>query len=543
MVTILEIPYREASRTWISLGFYESLKQTARNIIARSCNTRKCHFVDYKQPRFATRFLEAITDPHFYQSFKRLNQLRDHWNFSNFGSVYIFSLCITLCFLSNNLIFSQTWSDPVIISKPASNSCSDFIIDKNKVMHCVWQIVLSATHKQIFYSKSANLGETWTDPVPITNNPDLRTDNPQIVADTSGNLYVCYEYDCILSMKICYVKLNYGDSIWSQPIEIGHGLSPRMAVDKNNRVYIFWSTGVEQYRYIEDGLLSEIFTMCSGPVTGCLLDDIAVDQQNTFHCIGTQFIENGGQGAWFTYDDNNWNPYVALSEKTFWESAISLNSIGEPSFVWRQSVSTDRTLTSTYFSECKNDTIQPAVLLGQKTTYPEIVLDYTDKPHVVECQQTDSNYQLVHRHRTSQGWLSQIVEENKIWYIQNNLISLDNSIFWVYNRADTIINPLTGTYYALVLFRKLELQPGLIENSMNEQLCVFPNPFSERLTIKFNKPGIDKCILSVLDLAGRTLFQRVIYTSKGENIISWKGTDNNGNRLDPGYYLIDLEVV
>ena len=85
MVTILEIPYREASRTGIFFGFDENLEQTAINIIARLGNTQKCHFVDYKQPRFATRFLEAITDSHFYRSLsghsniKKLFYTHEEW--------------------------------------------------------------------------------------------------------------------------------------------------------------------------------------------------------------------------------------------------------------------------------------------------------------------------------------------------------------------------------------------------------------------------------------------------------------------------------
>jgi hypothetical protein len=197
-----------------------------------------------------------------------------------------------------------------------------------------------------------------------------------------------------------------------------------MVVDRNNRVCFFWLYYGEKYRYLDNGFLSDIIPVYpSWPDTSCGLQDFAIDQDNAIQSVGVGGLGSVGYGAWFTFNNDQWGPFVPLCNNTFYESAISLNSIGDPSFVWRQLLPSNHYIEATYFSEIKNNTPTEPVLLGERTSYADIALDYTDKHHIVESQESDSTYQLVHRYRTGSGWQNQIVEENKTWYIYNNLLS------------------------------------------------------------------------------------------------------------------------
>jgi len=133
------------------------------------------------------------------------------------------------------------------------------------------------------------------------------------VADTSRNLYVSYNYDVGGWTKICYVKYTVSDSIWSQPTEIAHGVSNRLVIDHNNRVYFFWFAGRGYYRYLDNDVLSDTLSPNPGAPERYYFDNLTVDMNNNIHCVGNRTAGDHSHGAYFKCIYGNWNPYLDLS--------------------------------------------------------------------------------------------------------------------------------------------------------------------------------------------------------------------------------------
>jgi hypothetical protein len=445
-----------------------------------------------------------------------------------------------------NTVFPQTWSDPVTISKTGFNYSPDFKIDKAGVIHCIWAQEFEYNFKKIYYSKSMNNGETWTNPIPVTSNSNLWLDDPHIVADTSGNLYVSYDYNVggWPNSNICYVKFNASDSTWSQQTEIAIGMSNRLVIDHNNRVYFFWFAGTEYYRYLDDSILSDTFSVSEGTQLAYWFDNLSVDNQNKVHCVGNRTAGNHSHGAYFDFYSGVWSPYLDLSNESFFECGVSLNSIGFPSFVWRQVMpDSNQDVRGTYYSEFDGDSVQNPVFFSDKSTFPAIVIDCYDHPHVVEVEKMDSGYQLVHRFISGDTWQKEIIEQNKNGYGRNILISKNSCIYLFYNKADTVYISPPGSYYGMIIFRKLELPPGFIENSQKPEMVAYPNPFSDQTSIEFLLSETEVVTLSIYDPKGN--FITCLLDKKmnaGKHQVIWNRFEIGGEACKPGIYIAILKT-
>lgn len=440
-----------------------------------------------------------------------------------------------------NLGFSQTWSDPIMISKLGSNDSPDFKIDKNGVIHCVWVQWINSEHNKIFYSKSINNGETWTEALPITDN---YSSNPHIVADTFGNLFVSYDYDILHNPRICYVKFSIIDSAWSKQTTLASGMYNRIVIDHSNRVYFFWFAGTEYYMYMDNNVLSDPILPNAGLTERYYFENVTVDNQNRIFCVGNRTAGSHSHGAYFTCFSGDWGPYVDLSNESFFESGISLNSLGFPSFVWLQAeFDSVSYYTSTYYAESVGDSVRTPVYLAPKTSYPAIVIDMNDQPHIVEGQEVNNGYQLIHRYYFNNSWQEEILDQNKNWYIQNVLISRTSCIYLVYNKVDTIINIQTGGYYAMIGFRKLEITPGLIAQPNLTKLVLFPNPFSDKINFEFVKTNCNAINFSIIDIYGQVVYnERFNCNNLLTNKFAWNGKNSFGKQVANGCYFVQIST-
>jgi len=453
-------------------------------------------------------------------------------------SVYCF---LVLLFIVNSVL-PQSWSDPINISGIGPNDNPDFTIDKNGVIHCVWSQAFDHYFTKIYYAKSVNNGKTWSTPVPITTNTNLWLDDPHIVADTLGNLYVSYDYNVGGWTKICFVKFNVSDSGWSQQTEIATGVSNKLIIDHNNRLYFFWFAGTEYYRYLDNNVLSDTLSPNSGVTEHYYFDNLTVDINNNIHCVGNRTAGNHSHGAYFKCIYGNWSQYLDLSNHSFFESGVSLNSIGNPSFVWRQIMPDSLPdVRGSYYAELDGDSVQPPVFLAMRTSYPTIAIDNNDQPHIVESQAVDSGYQLFHRYVSGNVWQNEVLEQNKNWYGKNILISKNSFIYLVYNKVDTTFFSTTGSHNAMIVFRKIEIVPGMIEENQKPELVLYPNPFSEKITLKLLYQNSNPIHLKIFDIYGRTVYEeRYEEISPYLNSLVWNGNNNLGAQVKDGCYILQI---
>jgi hypothetical protein len=110
---------------------------------------------------------------------------------------------------------------------------------------------------------------------------------------------------------------------------------------------------------------------------------------------------------------------------------------------------------------------------------------------------------------------------------KNNRVLCDSTAFLALDNGDTIVLPGKETVTE-------------IENKKAEQhaIKIYPNPFTEQLTIEFEADATE---LAIYDVMGRLVYARKI--EQGEHKIAWNGKDNNGNTLSSGMYIIVLKTA
>jgi len=75
-------------------------------------------------------------------------------------------------------------------------------------------------------------------------------------------------------------------------------------------------------------------------------------------------------------------------------------------------------------------------------------------------------------------------------------------------------------------------------------LCLFPNPFREKVDITFQIPLNNYAVLEIYDIAGR-LVKNFDLKSEISNLqpeVSWSGADNTGQKLPSGVYFLKFHV-
>lgn len=74
-------------------------------------------------------------------------------------------------------------------------------------------------------------------------------------------------------------------------------------------------------------------------------------------------------------------------------------------------------------------------------------------------------------------------------------------------------------------------------------ISVFPNPFKERLNIRYQATDRNRINLKLYDVAGRLVKQINYLNNKQSNQVFWDGVDENGRAVTQGIYFLQIEDV
>jgi len=143
----------------------------------------------------------------------------------------------------------NTWSSPIdITSGNYLQLYPAIVIDKAGNIHVVWdgRSPLSPTYYQIRYAKSIDNGNTWSSPIDITSGNYYQY-YPAIATDSFNNIHIVWEGESSLSpnyYQIRYAKSTDGGNTWSNPINISnenyHQELSKIAIDSANNIHILW---------------------------------------------------------------------------------------------------------------------------------------------------------------------------------------------------------------------------------------------------------------------------------------------------------------
>ena len=277
-------------------------------------------------------------------------------------------IALIIVFLSVFLLSSigaQEWSAPLSISNiPGPDTYPDFCIDSFGVLHCVWSHLYSVVdHKSVFYSKSADNGNTWTQPIIISEDSISVAVFPIIRCDSQNNLYVIYSYGC--GYEDSQVHLRKFDGIaWGEIFNVGESLNPvsvmDMVIDNSDRVYVFiyfgGTYGYSLYRFWDGFTWNDLCALYDGESYNNTIYNVKCDVNNNLHCLsiyrpnGQTYYSN--RAAYCYYDSfcNEWNsPLVLGTNYTPANSSIgdiNLDNNQNPSITWRQ----DENYATGYYS-------------------------------------------------------------------------------------------------------------------------------------------------------------------------------------------------
>ncbi len=441
-------------------------------------------------------------------------------------------------------VAAQTWSDPVKINSSGSFSDADFTIDKNGIIHCVFVHNFSIyRYTNVCYSVSKDNGETWSVPVQLTKFSEKDIVDPHIVADTNGNLFVSYDYDVdhYPNLKIGYQKFTVRDSAWSVPEFIATGMSNRQVIDHNNRVYFFWFTGTEHYKYLEGAAFSDSLTPY--PSLPVFFDDITVDHENNLHCVGARKAGEKSILAYFKNENYEWLPYKDLKNSSIYEARISLDRIDIPSFTWVQYMKDSlRGYKGLFYASWEGDTISEPVFLGYKATSPDLAFDIKNDPHIVQTFEDTIPYHyfLVHQRPAPDGWETDTLEYNHNRYGEVVLKTFKNFLYLAYPKVDTTWLVPSHMYNEDILFRKMEFAQGMPNTDIQPSVYCFPNPSHDRIVMNL-PPGLsDKISVTIFDASGNLCYERhnlVVLPNTREFTIDFNET---ATRLNTGSYIIHI---
>ena len=142
-----------------------------------------------------------------------------------------------------------TWTDPNIrINNDGSNksqSLPAIAVDSKGNTYIVWQDERNGD-SDIYFTKSEDYGDTWTDPnVKISNGSGSQGD-PAIALDLEGVIYVVWEDTRYGNLDIFFTKSEDNGSTWmaeNKMVNGGEGstqYNPTIAVDSSGTIYVAW---------------------------------------------------------------------------------------------------------------------------------------------------------------------------------------------------------------------------------------------------------------------------------------------------------------
>ncbi len=450
-----------------------------------------------------------------------------------------FLILFILSFSSN--LQSQNWTEPVNVSNMNDFILNcDFTIDNTGIIHCVWSLKYSANYGVIYYAKSEDDGLTWTEPVSVSQNINYYCTNPQIVHDSQNNLYVGYDLNDYSPQTwgsyACLVKKDSAG--WGLPLTLSEGIDTRLAVDKNDRIYIFWYQGSPHsgefcYQYLEGMEWSSIF--CPFDNQGkTYLNEVVVDSINNLHGVGVHdslsFLNDHTCYYYFDYQSNQWANIVDLSiGTTNRDNDIALDTDQNPHIIWEEY----KTLYSWFdgASWALTDTI------SFKNTYRVVIeVDKSNNIHLASTEDNGGGINLMYYYQFDGiNWESMIVDHGNNVIFTPEFEIFNNQLYVVYDKSNSVP-------YGDIFISKLELLSTTFEynNSLGGEIQMqnVPNPFSGTTKIRYNLENEATIQLNIYNYTGQLIKSIDEGTQpKGTHFIEF---DANG--LKDGVYLYSIFV-
>jgi hypothetical protein len=145
----------------------------------------------------------------------------------------------------------NTWTPDIQVddSTKSSKGPPAVCVGASDRIYVVWDDWRPYDDSDIYFSRSTDGGETWTNPdIRVNDDPSSYQSSPSMVADPWGSLYVAYDNHPDGEYAHIYlVKSTDGGDTWSRPhVQVDDGRSgnhyvPELAVGQDDTIYASWS--------------------------------------------------------------------------------------------------------------------------------------------------------------------------------------------------------------------------------------------------------------------------------------------------------------
>ncbi|MCK9271099.1 MAG: hypothetical protein RBR47_07425 [Bacteroidales bacterium] len=460
-------------------------------------------------------------------------------------------LLISLAFVLAWAAAAQEWSTPVNVSNMEGQDRSpDFCIDGEGSIHCVWVHDYELNFAKIFYSRSIDGGFTWTTPKDISNNNEKMLGTPKIIPDSNNIIFVTYDFNTgnpsgtiILMKTFDGISWSAADTITPEMPGSRHS---KLVIDQNNRLYCFWyhdmNNGTTFYKYFENNVWSE--TMAAYPGNHYLtIMKLVCDATNKMHCIAKYHAvgenHNKDRLVYFNMLDNTWSSLEEISKPTEGPGEdIDIDSYSVPHVAFMQ---------ESPITPPNNDSTVYIHLVGTNWTEPELVvedprhqrilIDEYDKPNIFDIEKTEDGCMLVHHYKLNNQWEGCVVGTSPWNTTHYSVLNRKKTLFLIYNKPTT-------NNEADLFFTKTDIVSSINKEkqiSTFDKLQLFPNPFTDFISIQFNldMPGFVTVKIYSLkgELINTLLSQKLV---SGKCRVVWDGKDKNGNETASSVYLVRI---
>jgi hypothetical protein len=143
---------------------------------------------------------------------------------------------------------AQAWSTPITINNGAHSYFSDIVADGQGTVHAVWEDRTAPQGGgETFYSQLPHESPHWSEPINLSNSPNVMSTQPRLVVDQGQNVHVTWSeggYD--KGFEVYYAKSTDAGQIWPLPMRIDPNCperGPTPFLDAYGQLHIVWGVG------------------------------------------------------------------------------------------------------------------------------------------------------------------------------------------------------------------------------------------------------------------------------------------------------------
>lgn len=412
----------------------------------------------------------------------------------------------------------QTWGEPVQVSEhtPESglNSIHSTLALSGNAIHLAWASYFYQepdNYSHIYYSRSLDHGETWSEPVQIEDDPGLSY-APIIAAAPEGLVHLAWE-DSRDSWRIWYQRSLDDGVTWevAGPISPGGGLmsyTPFLELRSTEVHLVYyafdWTDYDVHYRRSDDGGLTW------SPDT-VLVENVAMfpslaSSDQRLYIIWTNVYDEEGSEIYYSYHVDGDLPHgpsafdLRLPED---QAVLSESAARELTCEWNESVDPDSGAAVRYVVHLR--VTQQGV--------PPVVIVHTN------IAETRDFMNLL----SESGFDPPLDTLRVQWWVE------------AYSQGDTV---QSNSAFRFAVAPSLSGAPERLEPRTFELAGAYPNPFNGGTTIRFSTRGIQDVTVRIYDVLGReVLAQHLSSLAPGDHKYSW-----TPHQSATGLFLVRLET-